>query len=53
MTAAPSIPDLAACTADELRKLVIELLERNAKLDTGGEIGWLLGSGCLLKCSKA
>jgi hypothetical protein len=35
MATAPRIPELAACSADELRTLVIELLERNAKLECG------------------
>ncbi len=33
MATAPRIPDLAACSADELRTLVIGLLEANAKLE--------------------
>ena len=33
MATAPRIPDLAACSADELRTLVIRLLEANAKLE--------------------
>ena len=33
MATAPRIPDLAACSADDLRTLVIELMERNAKLE--------------------
>src|SRR5664279_1223419 len=33
MPTAPPIPDLAACSADELRTLVIGLLETNAKLE--------------------
>jgi hypothetical protein len=33
MATAPRISDLAACSADELRTLVIELLERHAKLE--------------------
>jgi hypothetical protein len=33
MATALHIPDLAACSADELRTLVIRLLEANAKLE--------------------
>ena len=33
MATAPRIPDLAACSADELRTLVIGLLEANARLE--------------------
>jgi hypothetical protein len=33
MATAPPIPDLADCSADDLRKLVIRLLEANAKLE--------------------
>lgn len=33
MATAPRLPDLAACSADELRTLVIGLLEANAKLE--------------------
>ena len=33
MASAPRLPDLAACSADELRTLVIGLLEANAKLE--------------------
>ncbi len=33
MATAPRFPDLAACSADELRRLVIGLWEANAKLE--------------------
>ena len=33
MATALHIPDLAACSADDLRTLVIRLLEANAKLE--------------------